>query len=132
LPVLDTVVLFGTADSNDPHHERAKRHLRRISEPGVYLATFALLEFDIVMKSRGLLFEDRMEKHAILLRDNPELDRKVAGINPATLYLASSLEEAAELEYFDAGVAAEAIQLDGKVISTDRAFDLVEGLTRIW
>ncbi len=132
MPLLDTVVLFGTADSNDPHHERAKRHLRRISEPEVYLATFALLEFDIVMKSRGLSFEDRMEKHAILLRDNPELDRKVAGISPATLYLASRLEEAAELEYFDAGVAAEAIQLDGRVISTDRAFDLVEGLTRIW
>jgi hypothetical protein len=32
--------------------------------------------------------------------------------------LASRLEEAAELEYFDAGVAAETIQLDGKVIST--------------
>jgi hypothetical protein len=40
------------------------------------------------MKSRGLSFEERMEKHATLLRDNPELDRKVAGINPATLYLA--------------------------------------------
>ena len=132
MPVLDTVVLFGTADSNDQQHDRAKRHLRQVSEPEVYLGTFALLEFDIVMKSRGLTFADRMEKHASLLRDYPELDRKVARFSPATMYLASRLEAEAKLEYFDAGVAAEALQLDGKVVSTDRAFDQVEGLTRIW
>ena len=132
MPVLDTIVLFGTADSNDEHHERAKTHLRRVSEPEVYLGTFALMEFDIVMKSRGLTFEDRMEKHALLLRDYPKLDQKVAGVTPATMYLASRLEVDAKLEYFDAGVAAEALQLDGAVISTDRAFDRVEGLKRLW
>ena len=132
MPILDTVVVFGTADSNDEHHNRAKRHLRRVSEPGVYLGTFALMEFDIVMKSRGLTFEDRMEKHASLLRDYPELDQKVASVTPATMYLASRLEGEAKLEYFDAGVAAEALQLDGTVISTDRAFDRVEGLKRLW
>ena len=132
MPVLDTVVLFGTADSNDEHHEYAKRHLRRVSEPEVYLGTFALMEFDIVMKSRGLTFEDRMEKHVSLLRDYPELDQKVASVTPATMYLASRLEGEAKLEYFDAGVAAEALQLDGVVISTDRAFDRVEGLNRLW
>jgi predicted nucleic acid-binding protein len=132
LPILDTAVLFGTADSNDKHHERAKRHLRRVSDPAVYLGTFALMEFDIVMKSRGLTFEDRMEKHVSLLRDYPDLDQKVAGVTPATMYLASRLEGEAKLEYFDAGVAAEALQLDGGVISTDRAFDRVEGLKRSW
>lgn len=132
MPVLDTVVLFGTADSNDEHHERAKRHLRSVSEPGVYLGMFALMEFDIVMKSRGLTFEDRMEKHASLLRDYPELDQKVTSVTPAVMYLTSRLEGEAKLEYFDAGVAAEALRLDGTVISTDRAFDRVEGLKRLW
>lgn len=84
------------------------------------------------MKSRGFSFEDRMEKHASLLRDYPELDAKVAAISPAVLYLASKLEKEADLEYFDAGIAAEALQLDGEVVSTDRAFDRVEGLRRIW
>ena len=132
MPLLDTVVLFGTADSKDNHHERASKHLRRISEPETYLGTFALLEFEIVLKSRGLSFEDRMQKHASLLRDYPELDRKVATLSPATFYLASKLEDDAYLEYFDAGVAAEALQLDGIVVSTDRAFERVEGLKRIW
>lgn len=132
MPVLDTVVIFGAADSNDRHHDRAKRHLQRIANSEVYLGTFALLEFDIVMKSRGLSFQERMEKHASLLRDYPELSEKMVGVSPATLYLASRLEGEAELEYFDAGVAAEALQLDGTVVSTDRAFDRVEGLKRIW
>ena len=132
MPVLDTVVIFGAADSSDRHHDRAKRHLQRIANSEVYLGTFALLEFDIVMKSRGLSFQERMEKHASLLRDYPELSEKMVGVSPATLYLASRLEGEAELEYFDAGVAAEALQLDGTVVSTDRAFDRVEGLKRIW
>lgn len=132
MPVLDTVVLFGAADSNDKHHERAKRHLQCIFEPDVYLGNFALLEFDVTLKSRGFSFEERMEKHASLLRDYPDLDYKVARLSPATIYLTSRLEGEVELEYFDAGIAAEALQLDGTVVSTDRAFDRVEGLKRLW
>ena len=132
MPVLDTVVLFGTADSEDGYHERSCQHLRRISEPETYLGTFALLEFDIVLKSRGVSFEERMEKHATLLSDYPQLERKVACLTPATFYLASKLEMDTDLEYFDAGIAAEALQLDGTIVSTDRAFDRVDGLKRIW
>ncbi|KPV65422.1 MAG: hypothetical protein AOA65_0163 [Candidatus Bathyarchaeota archaeon BA1] len=36
------------------------------------------------------------------------------------------------LDYFDAGVAAEALQLDGIVISTDEAFDKVSHIKRSW
>jgi len=73
-----------------------------------------------------------MEKHASLLWDCPYLESKVANISPATFYLASKLEMEAGLEYFDSCVAAEALELDGKIVSTDRAFDGVEGLRRIW
>lgn len=132
MPVLDTVVLFATADSNDKHHERAKTHLRRVGEPEVYLSALALFEFDITLKSRGFTFEQRMEEYALLLRDYPNLDRKVTTLSPSTFYLTSRLEEETNLEYFDAGIAAEALQLDASVISTDRAFNRVEGLTRTW
>ena len=132
MPVLDTVVLFATADSNDKHHERAKKHLQLVGEQEVYLGAFALFEFDITLKSRGFTFEERMEKYALLLRDYPLIDRKVAKLSPSTFYMTSRLEEETDLEYFDAGIAAEALQLDGSVVSTDRAFDKVKGLTRTW
>lgn len=132
MPVLDTVVLFGAADSKDKHHTRSIRHLATVEKAEVHLGGFALFEFDVTMKSRGLSFEERMDTHALLLRDYPALASKVATLSPATFYLASRLEAETELEYFDAGVAAEALQLDGIVISTDKAFDRVQGLIRIW
>jgi predicted nucleic acid-binding protein len=79
-----------------------------------------------------VILEDRMERYALLLRDYPALERKVASLSPATMYLTSKLENELGLEYFDAGIAAEALQLDGAVVSTDKAFDRVERLTRIW
>ncbi len=36
------------------------------------------------------------------------------------------------VDYFDAGVAAEAKTLDGAVVSTDRVFDKIAGLRRLW
>jgi predicted nucleic acid-binding protein len=116
----------------DHHHSQAKRHLRELGEAEVYLGTFALLEFDVTLKSRGFSFEERMVRHALLLRDYPVIDEKVATVSPSTFYLAARLEEEVGLEYFDAGIASEALQLDGKIISTDKEFDRVEGLTRIW
>jgi predicted nucleic acid-binding protein len=34
--------------------------------------------------------------------------------------------------YFDAAIAAECLQSDGVIVSTDRAFDSIPNLTRIW
>ena len=132
MPILDTVVLFATGDSHDKHHDRAKTHLGRISEANVYLGAFALFEFDVVLKGRGFSFDERMERHALLLLHYPELERKIAKISPATLYLTSKLEAEVGLEYFDAAIAAEALQFDGEVVSTDKVFDRVEGLTKTW
>jgi len=125
-------VLFAAADLKDKHHELATKHLREIEDPQIYLGAFALFEFDITLKSRGFTFGQRLEIHALLLRDYPPLDRKIARLSPSTFYLVSRLEDETNLEYFDAGIAAEAMQLDGLVVSTDRAFDKVEGLTRAW
>ena len=92
------------------------------------MGAFSLFKFDITLKSRGFTFEQGMDEY--VLRDYPLLNRKVAKFSPSTFYLVPRLEEETGLEYFDAGIAAEALQLDGSVVSTDRAFDKVEGLTR--
>lgn len=132
LPILDTVVLFAAADEKDPRHGKAKGYMRKLRGKEFYLASFALMEFDIVLKSRGVSSEERMEEHALLLKDFPELHEKVFPLNPSTLYLAAKLEGELGLDYFDAGVAAEALQHDGEVISTDKAFERVRHLKRRW
>ena len=116
------MVLFGVADTADRAHEKSAAYLRLLSEPRYYLASIALIEFDIVMKSRGLTHEERRIKHALLARDYPATTVKVSPLYPQVFYLASRIEEEDGLDYFDAGVAAEAKLLDGQVVSTDRVF----------
>jgi len=61
MPVLDTVVLFAAADSMDPRHEKACVYMGRLGRENYILSCLALVEFDVVLKSRGLPPEDRME-----------------------------------------------------------------------
>lgn len=134
MPVLDTVVFFGTIDSADEHHEASVEHLKKLkSERDDYwLAGFALFEFDVVMKSRGFTFEERMESHALLLADFPEVATKTLSISPSTFRLAAEIERDQGVDYFDAGVASESLQRSGVVVSTNRIFDSIPNLRRIW
>ncbi len=131
MPVLDTVVLFAAADPEDAFHEKALEHLAKLGTRYV-LATSALIEFDIVLKSRGFDYNERMEKFALLIRDFPAAAEAVHRITPATLYLAALHERDFDLDYFDACVAAEAWEHDGIVVSTDESFDVIPDLKRMW
>lgn len=132
MPVLDTVVLFGAADPKDLRHEKSTAYLARLNEADFYLASFALIEFDIVMKSRGMGYSERMVRHALLARDHPSTMIKVRPLSPQVLYLAARIEGEEEVDYFDAGVAAEAQALDGHIVSTDPVFDRIPGVRRVW
>ena len=68
----------------------------------------------------------------MLARDYPASTSKVRALSPTTLYLAADVEGTRGIDYFDAGVAAEAKALDGTVVSTDRVFDNLHGVKRIW
>jgi len=132
MPVFDTVVLFAAADEEDERHQKALRYMESLKERGVYIAGFALLEFDVVLKSRNYSFDERMAMHGLLLRDFPSVRVKVLPLSPSIFYLTARLEKELGLDYFDAGVAAEALNHDGAVVSTDRAFDKVSHLRRLW
>src|SRR3989442_11232392 len=108
LPILDTVVLFGAADPKDAVHDKSKRFLARLAELDYYLAGFAMLEFDIVMKSRGFSHGQRMLQHALLAKDYPDSTVKVRPVSPTVLYLSVKIEGEEGYVYFDAVVSAEA------------------------
>lgn len=130
MPILDTVVLFAAADSSDRLHESAIKQLRMLGGTQL-IGTFALLEFDVVLKSNGFSTKMRMEEVALLLRDFPFVAGATHSASPGTLYRAILCEREFDLGYFDALLAAEAMEHDGKTVSTDRAFDKIPGLKRI-
>lgn len=132
LPVLDTVVLFAAADEDDSRNEAAKNHLDELRKEGFLLASYSLVEMDIVLKSRGYGPARRKKQQGLLLKDFPESAGKVHPITPATVYLGVGIEQEQGLDYFDAMIGAEALEHDGRVVSTDEAFDRIVDLERVW
>ena len=104
--------------------------MSKLGEEAYYISAMALVELDVVLKSRCLSHEQRMDIFALLAADYP--NAKISPLSPVTFYLAAKIEKEHGLDYFDACVAAEALLLDGVVVSTDHAFDVVAGLRRIW
>jgi len=130
MPVLDTVVLFAALSRADPRHRKALKYMEMLGRENYYISASALIEMDIVLKSRGYTHEQRMKIHALLAADHPEA--KTTQITPTTLHLAAKIEKQYNLDYFDALVAAEALQLDATVVSTDTAFNKIPNLKRKW
>ena len=132
MPVLDTVALFAAADSNDRYNEAARKYLGKLSSSTYWLAALAMVEFDVVLKSRGKSSDDRMEILALLIRDFPSISKKILTLTPEVFFLLARIEKEQGLDYFDAGIAAESLRKDGIVISTDCEFDFVPELKRRW
>lgn len=130
MPVLDTQVLFAAADDEDRFHEAARSCLEGLSSR-VVLGTFTLAEFDIVLKSSGYTSKERGDELLLLLKEFPFAASCVHHVSFSTFVLASDIEASLGLDYFDALIAAESIEHDGAVVSSDREFDKVPGLTRI-
>jgi predicted nucleic acid-binding protein len=130
MPILDTVVLFGAADPMDRFHKSAVSFLSKLGS-SFLLGTFAIMEFDVVLKSSGLSNTKRMEEMTLLTRDFPNIGRSIHRVSPTTFYLAALFEEEFRLDYFDALIAAEATEHDGIVVSSDRELDRIPNLRRI-
>ncbi len=96
------------------------------------ISVFALIEFDVVLRSRGLSAQERSEKHALLLFSYPLAAERVTRPSPSTFVLAARLEEDYNLDYFDSLVAADAMMHDGVIISTDVEMDRIPNLRRVW
>ena len=130
MPILDTQVIFAAADDKDRFHESAKFHLSKMSTKTV-LGTFALVEFDIVLRSSGYSARQRSQEWLLLVEDFPRVATTVHRVSPSTFVLASNIERSLGLDYFDSLIAAESIEHDGAVVSSDREFDRVPGLMRM-
>jgi len=132
MPVIDTVVIFAAADTKDKYHEIGLKYLKGVNE-GLYLIpSFALIEFDIILKSKGFSIKERMEKYALLISDFPKIEKYVVKVTPSTMYDLARLEKEYNLDYFDAAISAQSLQIDGIVITTDKKISNIKEIKTIW
>jgi predicted nucleic acid-binding protein len=129
MPAVDTEILFAFSPS-DPKHSRVTRLLS--SRADVLAPDVTMLEFQLVLRARG---RKPAEVKAAVLALHEVLARygvkEVQTLSSGLLALQCELEEKHGLSYFDSLVAAAALALDRKVISSDEVFDSVPGLDRI-
>ena len=133
LPIIDTLVLFAVADSKDKWHKIGLKLLNRVNEDHLwFIPSFALLEFDLVLKSRGYSESDRMEKFALLINDYPHLEVKTISITPKIIHETARVESIYKTDYFDAGMVATALILDKKIATTDKKILAIPEIEVLW
>jgi len=132
MPVIDTVVIFAAADTKDKYHKIGLKYLQGVNEGLYFMPSFALMEFDIILKSKGYSFEERMEKYALFISDFPKIEKYIIEITPLTLYNLARFEYRYNLDYFDAAICAQSLQVDGIVITPDKEIKEVDEIETIW
>jgi len=128
LPVADTDLLFALSP-RDPKHRVVLQLVRKLD---IVVPDVVVLEFALVLRNRG---KSPQEIRAALQALHTIMERLhlplLPTLSPSLLSLACELEQRYQLTFFDSLVAATALLHDNQVVSDDKAFDKVRGLTRI-
>jgi predicted nucleic acid-binding protein len=116
--LVDTVYLVAFINPDDPRHEEAVELLSGLGA-GRRISQAALIELDLLMKSRGFSPEERESAWLVLTRVIPE--DAVEPLTPQDFAAAVELHESKGLDYFDALVAAQCAVRGAKPLTTDAA-----------
>jgi len=116
--VIDTVYLVAFLNPDDPRHKEA---VELFSDLGASkrVSQAALIELDLLMKTRGFTLDERRNAWLVLTRVIPE--NAVEPLAPKDFAVAVELHESEGLDYFDALVAAQCVVRNAKPVTTDAA-----------
>ncbi|MEM1510326.1 MAG: PIN domain-containing protein [Thermofilaceae archaeon] len=129
MPLLENDAIFAYLNEYDPNHEIAEgifEKLRR-GELRVENSSISLLEMELIYRSEKR--EGRLLKDLAALAALPNVE--YVALTPDVALTSVYLEQTLNLSFFDSHYAATALNLDGKIISFDKACEKVPGLTRI-
>nr|MDO8081291.1 PIN domain-containing protein [Candidatus Freyarchaeota archaeon] len=128
MPAADTELLFAL-NPNDRKHSAA---LKALTINGLRVPDTAILEFQVVLRSRGKKAGEvasAVESLRYILEGKGV--KEAHTINTHLIIKQAEIEEKYGLTYFDSLIAASTLKLDGVVVSDDEAFNKVPSLKRI-
>ncbi|MEM2130725.1 MAG: PIN domain-containing protein [Candidatus Bathyarchaeia archaeon] len=129
MPLIENDVIFAYLNEHDPNHTVAERIFQKLQkgEINVEISSVSLIEMELVYRSEKM--EDNLLKDLAAMAALPNVKYVVLtpDIAVASVYLRRTLN----LSFFDSHYAATALNLDRKVISFDKAYDRIPGLTRV-
>jgi predicted nucleic acid-binding protein len=129
MPLLENDVIFAYLNELDPHHETAERIFKKLQGGEIALdaSSVSLVEMELIYRSEGR--EDLLLSHLAAIAALPNV--AYAPLTPDLVIAGVYLRQTLDLTFFDSHYAATALNLDRQIISYDRAYDKVPGLTQI-
>lgn len=131
MPVIELDMLIAYTNKKDRLHRIASRIFASISEgklEGVYAASSAYIEYELVSRSMGVP-AIQIARELQSFQFFPTLKEHTLSLS--IILNASIVRDQYGLTFFDSLHAATALANDSSIISVDKAYDNVEGLTRI-
>ncbi len=129
MPLLENDVIVAYLNECDSNHTVAEGVFQKLQsgEISVDVSSVSLIEMELIYRSEKV--EDRLLKDlaAVAVLPNVRYVALTPDVTVASVYLRQTLN----LTFFDSHYAATALNLDRNIISFDRAYDRVPGLTRI-
>ncbi|MGB9895954.1 MAG: type II toxin-antitoxin system VapC family toxin [Thermoproteota archaeon] len=129
MPLLENDVIFAYLNEYDSNHTIVERIFQKLKdgEINVEISSVSLLEMELIYRSEKM--EDKLLKDLAAIAALPHV--KYVALTPDIAVASVYLRQTLNLTFFDSHYAATALNLDGKNISFDQAYDRVPGLTRI-
>jgi len=129
LPLLENDIILAYLNEYDPGHATAERIFQKLDdgEISAEISSVSLVEMELIYRSEKK--EDRLLKDLAAIAALPHVE--YVTLTPDVAVASVYLRQTLNLTFFDSHYAATALSLDRKVISFDKKYDNVPGLTRI-
>lgn len=129
MPLLENDVLFVYLNEHDTNHEVAEGIFRKLrnGELKVEISSVSLIEMELIYRSEKM--EDKLLGDLGAVAAMPNV--KYVALTPDIAVASTYLRQTLNLRFFDSHYAATALNLDRKIISFDKTYDRIQGLTRI-
>jgi len=129
MPLLENDVIFAFLNEYDPNHTVAEKVFQKIrsGETMVEISSVSLLEMELIYRSEGM--EDKLLKDLAAIAALPNV--KYVALTPDVAVASVYLRQTLNLTFFDSHYAAVALNQDRRILSFDRPYDRVKGLTRV-
>jgi len=129
LPLLENDIICAYLNEYDPNHTTAERIFQKLEdgEISAEISSVSLVEMELIYRSEKK--EDRLLKDLAAIAALPHVE--YVTLTPDVAVASVYLRQTLNLTFFDSHYAATALSLDRKVISFDKKYDDVPGLTRV-
>lgn len=129
MPLLENDVIFAYLNEYDSKHAIADGIFQKLrdGEFSVEISSVSLIEMELIYRSEKM--EDKLLRDLAAMAALPSVN--YVTLTPDMAVASVYLRQTLNLPFFDSHYAASALNLDRKVISFDKAYDRVPGLTRI-